>query len=81
MDEISLEGYKFIHQTRKQKFLRKSGGIGVFVRNDLCLNVELMPSSSDYVLWLKLINKASACKTEIILGVVYQPPRIIEILN
>ena len=40
MDEISLEGYKFIHQTRKQKFLRKSGGIVVFVRNDLCLNVE-----------------------------------------
>ena len=74
MDEISLEGYKYVHQTRKQKFLRKSGGIGVFVRNEMCQNIELMPSSSDYVLWLKLFNKASTCKTEIILGVVYQPP-------
>ena len=34
-DIIDLPGYTFISQSRKQKFIRKSGGLGVFVRNEL----------------------------------------------
>ena len=34
-DDISLEGYTFLSQYRKQHFLRKSGGIGVFIKNDI----------------------------------------------
>ena len=34
-DIITLEGYKFLSQCRKQKYLRKSGGTGVFIKDDM----------------------------------------------
>lgn len=49
-DTIELAGYDFLSQNRKQKFIRKSGGIGVFVKQSISEHVSLINSDSDYVL-------------------------------
>ena len=35
VDVVSMPNYTFLPQTRKQKFVRRSGGICVFVKNEL----------------------------------------------
>ena len=57
-DEIKLSGYEFLSQCRKQKCFRKSGGIGVFVKDTISEHVSLIDSESDYVLWLRLDKRA-----------------------
>ena len=56
------------------KCFRKSGGLGVFVRNELSEFIMQVDSESDYIMWLK-INKM-ACKTneDLYIVVVYVPP-------
>ena len=53
-DNISIPGFTYLYQNRKQRYLGKSGGIGVFLRNDLSPLFEKIDTRSDYVLWLKL---------------------------
>ena len=73
-DTIHLDGYTFISQCRRQKFFRKSGGIGVFVKNYLSPYVSLVESDSDYILWVKLNKKFTQIDQDIIFGAVYLPP-------
>ncbi|MCG8113215.1 MAG: reverse transcriptase domain-containing protein [Candidatus Thiodiazotropha taylori] len=73
-DVIELNGYKFISQCRKQKYIRKSGGLGVFVRNNLSNYVSLIESDSDYIMWLKISKVAFKTDEDIYVGVVYIPP-------
>ena len=74
LNSFSLSNYTFIHQSRRQKCLRRSGGIGVFIRNELVQRVKLIESSSDYVLWLRVSETHHNKNNEAMLGVVYQPP-------
>ena len=39
-DIISLQKYAYFSQCRKQSFVRKSGGIGIFVKHDLCQFIQ-----------------------------------------
>ena len=73
-DTIHLDGYTFISQCRRQNFFRKSGGIGVFVKNYLSPYVSLVESDSDYILWVKLNKKFTQIDQDIIFGAVYLPP-------
>lgn len=72
-DIVSLNGYTLLGQTRRQKCLRKSGGVGAFIKIDLCNFVTVLETSSD-VMWLKLCKKGISVADDIILGIVYQPP-------
>ena len=54
MDIISIDGYTFRSKPRKQKFIRKSGGLGVFFKNNLDKYIEIINTESDYILWVKL---------------------------
>ena len=74
IDVVSLDGYAFFHQTRKQKYKRKSGGIGVFVKESVFRNFEIVNSSSDYILWLKVSFKGKEHDNDFVFGVVYKPP-------
>ena len=49
-DIIALPGYKFLSQTRKQKYVHKSGGIGIFVNDFISPHISLVESGSDYIL-------------------------------
>ena len=73
-DDINLPGYVFLSQCRKQKYIRKSGGIGVFVKQSLSSLVSFVESDSDYVLWLSISKKAYNTDEDIIVGAIYIPP-------
>lgn len=73
-DIISVNGYTFRSQSRKRRYIRKSGGIGVFVKDSMNKYVELLETDSDYVFWLKLCKKYLKSNHNIIVGVVYVPP-------
>ena len=73
-DIINLLGYKFLSQCRKQKYLRVSGGIGVFVKENIFPFVHLIESDSDYILLFKLSKSFQHADEDFIFGVVYLPP-------
>lgn len=56
-DVISLNNYTFLSQIRKQKFMRRSGGIGVSIKNELLPFVRIKESESDYIFWLQFSNQ------------------------
>ena len=74
IDVISLNNYTFLSQTRKQKFIRHSGGIGVFIKNELLPFVKIKESESDYILWLQFSKQTKKSENDFILGIDYQPP-------
>ena len=67
-------GILLFHNVEDRSFFRKSGGIGVFVKNDLLPYVNLIESDSDYILWFKLNKKFTQIDQDIIFGAVYLPP-------
>ncbi len=73
-DVVSIPGYRFIAQSRKQKYFRKSGGIGIFVKNPSSEFVTVIESESDYIMWIKLNRKMISDNIDIVLGLIYQPP-------
>ncbi|MEW8547180.1 MAG: endonuclease/exonuclease/phosphatase family protein, partial [Candidatus Thiodiazotropha sp.] len=73
-DIITLPGYNFLSQSRKQKYLRKSGGIGVFVKDYIAPHISLLESDSDYILWFKLSKSFLQADEDLFFGIVYLPP-------
>ena len=73
LDVINLPGYNFISQVRKRRYLRKSGDIGVFVRNCLFKHVSLVESDSDYILWFKLNKSVFKPEEDLYFGALYAP--------
>lgn len=74
-DVISCEGYTFFNQPRKQSYIRKSGGIGFFVRDNLVKFVTIIDSTSEYISWLKVSKKHHKLSENILIGAVYIPPQ------
>ena len=73
-DDINLPGYVFLSQCRKQKYIRKSGGIGVLVKQSLSPYVSFVESDSDYDLWLSISKNAYTTDEDIIVEAIYIPP-------
>ena len=80
-DEIELKNYTFYSQPRKQLYYRKSGGIGIFIKNSICKYVELIDTESDYVLWVKVKRGYLFAETDFIIGAVYIPPESSRFFN
>ena len=53
-DVISVDGYIFESKPRQAKYIRKSGGIGVFIKQSLQHVFEIVETDCDYIFWLKL---------------------------
>lgn len=53
-DVISVPGYTFLSQHRKQRVHRKSGGIDILYKDSLCSKVKLLETDSDYILWVQI---------------------------
>lgn len=80
-DIISIQGYQFISNPRKQAVIRKSRGIGVFMKNDVSYYIHPLDSQSDYVLWLRISKAYTKLEPDIILGVCYVPPQCSKYYN
>ena len=74
-DIITLQGYQFINCPRKQSFIRKSGGIGFFIKDELYNFTSHVESQSDFLTWLHISKKYTKTQQDIILGVSYVPPQ------
>ncbi len=72
-DVISIPNFTFFSKPRKQKTARKSGGIGIFVKNNLLGHVINLNTDCEYVSWLK-VCKSYTHIDDIIIGVLYIPP-------
>ena len=66
-----MPGYHFISMPRKQKYVRKSGDISFFVKDEIYDYV----SSDDYITWLKIKKSYSNTEQGIMIGVIYVPPQ------
>lgn len=73
-DVISFPGYCNIAQPRKQKFLRKSGGISVYFKNKWENYIRQIDTESDYVLWLEIDKSLFRTDENLIFGAIYVPP-------
>ena len=72
-DLISMNGYTFINQPRRQNYKRKSGGIEAFVKNTRNKYVDVIKTDSDFILWLKLNKNCLKCTQDIILALCMSP--------
>ncbi|MEW8548327.1 MAG: hypothetical protein AB2693_32895 [Candidatus Thiodiazotropha sp.] len=80
-DIIAIDGYTFHSKPRQQAYIRKSGGIGIFVKNDLNRFLELLDTESDYIFWIKLDKKYTKLDQHLIFGIIYVPPSQSRFLN
>ena len=78
---VTVPGYGFISQIRKQTFIRSSGGIAVFYKNIFEGKIKAIPSESDYILWLRIDHAVFNIQEDLILGVLYIPPTQSRFLN
>lgn len=74
-DIVYLPGYQFISMPRKQKYIRKSGGIGFFVKDEIYDYISHVESSSDYITWLKIKKSFTSTDQDIMIGIIYVPPQ------
>ena len=80
-DVISVDGFSFKHKPRQQKYIRRSGGTGVFVRDGLDKFVQIIESDSEYVFLIPLSKTFTKLDNDIVFGSVYIPPSQSHFLN
>ena len=81
IDVINILGYGFISQERKQNFIRSSGGIAVIYKSIYEGKLRVIPTDSDYIMWLRLDRSLTSTDEDLILGVLYIPPAQSRFLN
>ena len=74
-DIISFPGYTFLSKHRKT-FVRKSGGLCIFIKKEILPYVEIVDVDSELVMVLKIKNSICTRNEDlnIILAFVYLPP-------
>lgn len=72
-DIINVNNYTFFSQPRKQLYYRKSGGIGIFVKNELCKYVGIIDIDCYYIFWLKLKKCTFLHDNGVVIGAIYIP--------
>ena len=80
-DVVLLDGYTFISQPRKHKYLRKSGGIGFFVRNTLSKHVKTITMQSEYIACINISRNYHKHDQDILISSVYIPPQQYRFFN
>lgn len=53
-DIVDIPGYIFLAKHRKQSYKRKSGGIGMYIKENLSPFVDFVENNSEYALWIKI---------------------------
>ena len=73
-DIVDIKNYNFIAKNRKKSYKRKSGGVGVYVRNEVTPFVQVLPNESEYALWLSILKDFTHYDENLILCTLYVPP-------
>ena len=67
-DLVNINGYDFLSKPRQQAYIRRSGGLGLFVKHDLSRYIKTLHSDSDYILWVQLDKGYMQSEQHIIFG-------------
>jgi len=73
-DKVDLNGYTYFGKCRKKIISRKSGGIGLYVKNEFSSCVELLDLKCEYLLSIKIKGDILSLEKDLILCAVYLPP-------
>lgn len=74
LDIVKLDHHMCIAKNRKQKVIRKSGGIAVMIKENILKYFEYIDSECEYVLWFKLDKILFNSDEDFYFGCVYVPP-------
>ena len=78
---VNVQGYHYISQPRKQAYQRKSGGIGIFVKNCLLTHVVKVEATSDYGLCIKVSKLYTGLDEDLLIVAIYIPPDMSKFRN
>ena len=81
IDIISIDGYECFIQSRKQRYIRRSGGICIFIKKALYRFLKVIETASDYVFWVNISSVLTNLDEDLLLGVMYIPPSQSKYLN
>ena len=73
-DIVSFPGFNCLSQPRRELAFRRSGGIVLFVKDEISENCTHRPSDSDYIMWVYLDKQLTDTEENVVLGIVYIPP-------
>ena len=73
LDDLQMDGFELYLQNRSG-YLRKSGGIGLAVKNNIKEHVRRINCKSEYVIWFSISKCLFNIDQDVLLGVVYLPP-------
>ena len=74
VDEIELEGYKFVMKNRRKYGRIKSGGIAFAYREEYERYISVHESESKFILWVEISKELTKQEENLFIGVVYIPP-------
>ena len=74
IDVISIPGFQCFSQPRKQKYIRKSGGIALFAKDEIFQHCKYLATDSDYVMWISIDKSRISIDENLIIGITYAPP-------
>ena len=70
-DILSLPGFTAISQPRKQRQYRKSGGLAIFIYDNISQFCTQYKTESDYILWISIDKSVLDTHENVILGSIY----------
>ena len=75
-DIVSFLGFNFLSQPRREPVFRGSGGIALFVKDEISEYCTDRLSDSDYIVWVCLDMHLTGIEENVVLGIVYMyvPP-------
>ena len=73
-DIVDVPDFVFFSLPRSQKYLRKSGGKGIYVRSSLFKFVKILSFITDYFLCLSIDKSVIHCPENLIICAIYIPP-------
>ena len=73
-DDLEIDGFKCFVKHRCELSRFKSGGIAIYVKNDISKYVSVIDSASKYVLWLHVSKNIGGLDENLTIGAVYIPP-------
>ena len=73
-DIIDIDDYVYFSKHRSQTYKRKSGGIGIYVRENIAPFINILDNNTEYILWVVLKTDLTNLSHNMVIGAVYLPP-------
>ena len=74
LDIVNIDNNACFLKNRKQKTIKRSGGIATFINNNVSNHFSEIPTDCEYVQWFKVSHSFTQTEEDLILGTIYIPP-------